>query len=590
MRVRGPLVAWLVAATSAVAAGTESPDVRWQEYAAPVITMESGRQPFTHSRWVAADGQGLWLLLPQRLIRLTRPPSRVAESSDPAVRKLEEATGTTTVAAFALAPASEPQPDRVAAASRDVVWLIDSAAARLWKVVAGKLEGPWWIGEVIGAAEALPDGRLLVNTPAHDLFAFAIVGGHGVIEKRFGARRPSAIPALSKIANTYIPALLGGGRIVAAHEYEPIARIYAADGTFLSEVTLRSATVSRLVSEQRHFSTAVKLDKETCCVEAKNVRFAADVLPRPDTFAIRFGSSPILEEFDLGGALVGTHVPRRAKTSPVRYAGAAFLATGMLEVTDRDVVFHPFAARSSALAGMVLLGNGAAATDATISVQAVHGGLTTLRTDAKGRFRLVGPAPSTPAQVTVSAAGHLPQRREGTLAEIVARPFRLEPLPTQCVTVTARDGGAPVTRFRMALVRATATSAGVSKRGRQPKSRTRTGAVAWLHRGPRHGRRKSNPRVSPTMLQPLRRATRSMSCSIPRACCVSTCVTPPESPFPARKSRSSPHRSRSGPSVIGRPIVFSKVTTVVWRTSVDSERRRYGSSCVMPSTPASSAR
>ncbi|HEX2121518.1 MAG TPA: carboxypeptidase-like regulatory domain-containing protein, partial [Thermoanaerobaculia bacterium] len=358
----------------------------------------------------------------------------------------------------------------LAASSPEHAWAIDYGRGRVWKLSGGTTAGPWLLGETIAAALALPDGRLIVNTRDHPTAAFALVGDGGTIVRRFGARRPSLITALSKIDNSWVLAHLGRGRFVAVHGYEPLLRVYRADGTMESEAVLKSDTVDRLRTRQSELASKLMAHADTCCVEAEHVRFANEVESRGGrSFAVRFGAANVLEEFDLRGSLIATHALPAAREDDPLFAGLVFTNEGIVAGRDGGIVLYPRQSGADRIAGRALLADGAPAAGAKIAIRLSAGGYAVVHTSADGTFQISGLAPAAAARVSASLENHLPEEREGTLAEIVQQPFRLRPVPAQCVTVLDRDTNRPVADFSLTLLRRRTASAAASYESSAPK-------------------------------------------------------------------------------------------------------------------------
>jgi hypothetical protein len=334
------------------------------------------------------------------------------------------------------------------AVSGNAAWLVDRVSRRLWRVRGSAWEGPWLFGEEIGGAAAAAADRLIINTPSNTTHPFAVVGEEGRVISRFGEPMRAPSERLHDLWNRWAIATLDDGRIVAAHRYSGTLRIYSRSHDLDREWAADFPDAPELSRSAADAVASIAVDPGTCCWETRLVVAASRVLPiGEDRFAVQYGASPRLEEFDSQGRWRST-TPLRVESREIR--SIAPQAESMIVATALGIA-RLEKVRVRSVEGVVVSEGGPAVTAAQLSFAGSSGVRFVATTGSDGRFTVSVPDREEVYDLTVSAPGHRPWRYRGSLAEIHGRRIALRRLLVQCVRVSDAATGGVIPEFELTI-------------------------------------------------------------------------------------------------------------------------------------------
>lgn len=306
----------------------------------------------------------------------------------------------------------------------------------------------------ISSAAALPDGRLVVNTPDAPGGAFAIVRRDGSVERRFGGRKTALVGSLLSYYNSWNLTALANGEVVAAHAYMNLIRRYSAEGSLLWERPLKVPEAEELEARARQGAERISRGVDPCCVKAELVAFATAVFGgEEDRCLVRLGGSPILYDLDRNGAVVGRiGVAARGLTRGWETAGLAWVGERLVAVEKSGALVYGRARKDGSLAGRVVAEQGYPISKAAVSLSTLGGQTLRTTTGETGAFEIAGIPAGAAGELRAIADGYLETMVSGVLSELLARPIVLAKKPILCVVVRTADTREPVTEYRLSVL------------------------------------------------------------------------------------------------------------------------------------------
>jgi hypothetical protein len=388
-----------------------------------------------------ADG-ATWFLHPDGNLRLRESAS--VESADDLVSTVRERQ-------IPLPPgAGSTGHLGIFASSSDELWLVDHASWRLWRLGSGRWSGPWQTGELIDAAASDSLGDLIISTPSHPASAFAVIGRNGTVTKRFGDRLRPIRQGIDTDWNQWTLLALPSGRIVAAHRYSELVRVYERTGELVTEWLAEFPGIDGLREAAGKAEDAVRVDPATCCWAARLVTFVSRIVRLSEEHVgLQFGDMPVLERFDHSGtwsASIPVRLPEGTRINHI-------VAHGDDLAIDTDHGIRKFVRLMGGreFRGSVLSANGHAISGATLTVTGATGVKFGTVSGEDGSYAFHA-RPTDSYELTVSAAGHRTARLSGVLSRIASPRIVLHPTIRQCVRVTDADSKQPVQEFELEIV------------------------------------------------------------------------------------------------------------------------------------------
>lgn len=416
-------------------------------------TLQTFRQPLTpehtSERRVSSANGVIWFITPDGSVR-RYVDGRAFGADVP----LPEVLKTGRPGSLAIAPVD-----------RDSAWVIDRDTETLWRVAQGKWIGPFHTGEPVGSSAARPDGFLILNTLAHSTHEFSVISPAGAIVTRFGDRLQAPAAALDRYANSWVVAVTPSGDVIVAHAFRPLLRRYDRTGKLVWEKPIALPSLRELDEARKEADATIRSNVQTCCIEAKLVRYASDVLVTGPEIAIRYGFNSTLEVFGDDGVwkrTTGINVPPNPLGWPLAGLGIVGDQLAACELT-RLAIYGPDRAGQE-IHGRVVDSNRKPVGGANVMIRTSNGSLINVTATAEGALSIRGLSRKTAGEVRVNAEGFLEYRRNGLLSQIFASPISLQNEPLQCVVVTDEDGK-PITRFRLQVGRLASSAESVTRGG-----------------------------------------------------------------------------------------------------------------------------
>ncbi len=352
----------------------------------------------------------------------------------------------------------------IAAVDRDTVWLVDRDRASIQLFDHGVWRGPFTAGDRIGGLAARPDRSLVINTPWHSTYAFAVISPAGKVLQRFGGRLSSQAAALEHFANTWVIATGGNGDLIAAHAHRNLVRRYGGSETTLRwEMALALPSLESLDVAREKAEAEVRSNPQTCCIEAKLIHYATQLLVRGESFAIRYGFNSKIDVFDDEGRWLRT-ISVNTPPDPRGWltVGVAFARRGVLAFELQRLAIYEPSHSVGEIRGIVVDPDGKGVAEARVDIQPGGGAPISVRSGSDGTVTLRGLLSAGMTTLTVKAPSFLPLTRSGTLPEILSTPLRLERQPKICVSV--RDvAERPVARFHLEIGRSESGASTVTR-------------------------------------------------------------------------------------------------------------------------------
>lgn len=385
--------------------------------------------------WLSVSGGTLWTLDPARRV-VHRDLLKTGRTEDGATRTWALPPLMARSGKFAVDLVGDQQGG---------AWLIDRHAQQFWRLDGASGFSPArQIGEAVGSAAAGFDGTLLLNTPRHSAFAFAIYGPDGLVRRRFGSRRSPSRELSETYANTWRVGALPGGHWLAAHAFtEDIIRL-DGDGRVLWHARASTESVRSL---------------KRATVPDNVLHYATVLIPKEETFLVRYGTLSALDEFSLSGKWMRT-LPRisdaQSAEQPWITGGASAAGEDALVTAEPPYIVRYVLADIRVAARTRLRVEteaSAAVRNARVLVHVAGRSQVETRTDREGAATIEDIARDMPVAVEVSAQGYLSASTAGSLEDVAAHPIRLRRSPQLCLSVSDRASGAPLTRFSVAVAR-----------------------------------------------------------------------------------------------------------------------------------------
>jgi hypothetical protein len=369
----------------------------------------------------------------------------------------------------------------IAAVDHDAVWVVDRAGGSMQLFDHGVWYGPFIAGDRLGGIAARRDRSLVVNTPWHSTYAFAVISSAGQVVRRFGVRLSFQAAALEHFANTWILGTTANGEILAAHAHRNLVRRYAGPAETLrweKELALPSLEPLDLAREKAEAD--VRSNPGTCCIEAKLIHYATQLLVRGESFAIRYGFNTKIDTFDVEGRWLRT-ISITTPPDPRGWltAGLAFTRHGLLAFELQRLAIYEPSRSLEEVRGIIVDPEGKGVGEARVDIRSGGGAPIAIKSAPDGTIRLRGLAPAGMATLEVNATSFLRLMRSGTLAEILATPLRLERQPKICVSV--RDSAErPVLRFHLEIGHAESGASTITRSKGQDRDVVSDGGRACL--------------------------------------------------------------------------------------------------------------
>jgi len=352
----------------------------------------------------------------------------------------------------------------IAAVDRDAVWLVDRDRASFQLFDHGVWHEPFTAGDRIGGLTARPDRSLVINTPWHSTYAFAVISPSGKVLQRFGGRLSSQAGALEHFANTWVLATGGNGDLIAAHAYRNLVRRYGGSETMLRwEMALALPSLEPLDLARAKAEAEVRSNPQTCCIEAKLIHYATQLLVRGESFAICYGFNSKIDVFDGEGRWLRTiSVNTPPDSRGWLTAGVAFARRGVFAFELQRLAIYEPSRSGGELRGIVVDPDGKGVAEARVDLQAGGGAPISVRSGSDGTLTLRGLPTAGMTTLTVNAGSFLPLIRSGTLPEILSTPLRLERQPKICLSVRD-DNERAVARFHLEIGRSESGASTVTR-------------------------------------------------------------------------------------------------------------------------------
>lgn len=338
----------------------------------------------------------------------------------------------------------------LAAYAAEGAWLWDASAGEGYHWRQGRWQGPFRASGQVAALIALPDGRAVVNTPAHPEGSFAVFNAQGAVERRFGQPPALPHPLLAPHYDSWVLVAVEN-ECVAANRYLPRLVRFRLDGSIVWQRIVTDSGLDRLEASRQRALRTLREDCGSGCIDAQLVEFATAGQGFADGgFVLNYSRRHRLDWFGPDGSWRGSarlNLPADSSPQPL---GMGFVGQELFLATPTQLLrLQP--APTEGWRVVNERGEGVAGAAVRLSREG-HQQLS-LTTDDEGRFAPPATWANAMVVVEVTAEGFLPLRRTGPLAELLADDLVLERLPQVCFRVTDRSSGRPIAEFGAQLRR-----------------------------------------------------------------------------------------------------------------------------------------
>ncbi|MCD4748891.1 MAG: carboxypeptidase regulatory-like domain-containing protein [Thermoanaerobaculales bacterium] len=344
------------------------------------------------------------------------------------------------------------------------VWVIAHGKQQLWCLFDGKWSGPTSMGQELGPAIMLRDGRILASTPESSTAAFEIFDpATPQNSQAFGRRIPPVHPLLEREDNTWVLGNAPDHHIVAFHAYRPLVRIYSTDPpSLVLEKTLEGPEVALMETRRKAaVEQALKRMNTRCstCLKIDLVNFADHLSQMGRGVIFHLGGQYQAQPLSITGVQGDPILLDLSLHRPM--TGFCLHGQMLAAIDSRGVVLLRAMDKVPQMEGIVLSESGEAIDGATVSFSGLNQTSYRTKTDPLGAFLLRGIHLDQMGKLRIEAKGYFPLERSGKRMVLTGTPLILKPVPRVCLAVK-NDRGEAVEKYSLSVYRSEDTSTSIS--------------------------------------------------------------------------------------------------------------------------------